>query len=59
MGASLGASRMSPRDLSANERAVDVKLREHGQAAFGRIGEEEKTFVPESEWPKVIREARI
>jgi fatty acid desaturase len=28
-------------------------------AAFGRIGEEEKTFVPESEWPKAIREARI
>ncbi|MDR5760328.1 fatty acid desaturase family protein [Caballeronia sp. LZ035] len=27
--------------------------------AFGDIGAEEKTFVPESEWPKVIREARI
>jgi fatty acid desaturase len=28
-------------------------------AAFGSIGEEEKTFVPESEWPKVMLEARI
>ncbi len=27
--------------------------------ALGRLGEEEKTFVPEMEWPKVIREARI
>jgi fatty acid desaturase len=26
--------------------------------AFGRIGEVEKTFVPEMEWPKIIREAR-
>jgi fatty acid desaturase len=29
------------------------------RSAFGDIGAEEKTFVPESEWPKVIREARI
>src|SRR6201996_3329133 len=28
-------------------------------AAFGNFGEEEKTFVPESEWSAVIREARI
>ncbi len=28
-------------------------------AAFGRIGAEEETFVPRSEWPKAIREARI
>lgn len=28
-------------------------------AACGRIGEEESTFVPESERPKVVREARI
>jgi fatty acid desaturase len=28
-------------------------------SAFGNIGEEEKTYVPESEWPKVILEARI
>lgn len=27
--------------------------------ALGRIGEEEKTYIPEMEWPKVIREARI
>jgi fatty acid desaturase len=26
--------------------------------AAGRLGEEEKTFIPESEWPKVVREAR-
>jgi fatty acid desaturase len=26
---------------------------------LGRLGEEEKTFIPEMEWPKVIREARI
>ncbi|MFM0398174.1 fatty acid desaturase family protein [Paraburkholderia aspalathi] len=28
-------------------------------AAFGRINEEDRTFVPASEWPKVFREARI
>ena len=28
-------------------------------SAFGHIGEEEKTYVPESEWPKVILEARV
>jgi fatty acid desaturase len=28
-------------------------------AAFGDIGAEEKTFIPESEWPKVVREARL
>jgi fatty acid desaturase len=27
--------------------------------ALGRMGDEEQTFIPESEWPKVIREARI
>jgi fatty acid desaturase len=27
--------------------------------ALGRLGEEEKTFIPEMEWPKVIREARL
>lgn len=27
--------------------------------ALGRLGEEEKTFIPEMEWPKVVREARI
>ncbi len=27
--------------------------------AFGRINDEDKTYVPEMEWPKVIREARI
>jgi len=27
--------------------------------AFGQIGEVEKTFVPEMEWPKIVREARI
>lgn len=26
--------------------------------AAGQLGAEEKTFIPESEWPKVIREAR-
>ena len=26
--------------------------------AAGRLGEEEQTFIPESEWPKVVREAR-
>ncbi len=26
--------------------------------ALGRLGDEEKTFIPEMEWPKVIREAR-
>jgi fatty acid desaturase len=28
-------------------------------AAFGNVGAEEKTFIPESEWPKVVREARL
>ncbi len=28
-------------------------------AACGRVGAEEETFVPASEWPKVIREARV
>lgn len=28
-------------------------------AALGRVGADEETFVPASEWPKVIREARI
>jgi fatty acid desaturase len=27
--------------------------------AFGNIGAEEKTVVPESEWPKAVREARV
>jgi fatty acid desaturase len=27
--------------------------------AFGRLSEEEKTFVPEMEWPKMVREARV
>ncbi|WP_321936988.1 fatty acid desaturase family protein [Paraburkholderia sp. J8-2] len=27
--------------------------------AFGRIGAEERTYVPASEWPKVVREARL
>lgn len=27
--------------------------------AAGALGEEEKTFVPEMEWPRVVREARI
>ena len=27
--------------------------------AMGRLGEEEKTYVPASEWPKIFREARI
>jgi fatty acid desaturase len=27
--------------------------------ALGRLGDEEQTFIPESEWPKVIREARV
>jgi fatty acid desaturase len=27
--------------------------------AVGRMIEEEKTFIPESEWPRVIREARL
>jgi fatty acid desaturase len=27
--------------------------------SIGMLGEEEKTFVPEMEWPRVIREARI
>ena len=27
--------------------------------ALGRLGEEEKTFIPETEWRKVIHEARI
>ncbi len=26
--------------------------------ACGRLGDEEKTFVPETQWPKVVREAR-
>jgi fatty acid desaturase len=26
---------------------------------FGRLGDEEKTYVPEMEWPKIIKEARI
>ena len=26
--------------------------------ALGRLGDEEKSFIPETEWPKVIREAR-
>jgi fatty acid desaturase len=26
--------------------------------ALGRLGDEEKTFIPESEWPRVVREAR-
>jgi len=29
------------------------------QNAAGRFSDEEKSFVPESEWPKVIREARV
>ena len=27
--------------------------------AFGRISDDDKTYVPEMEWPKVIREARV
>ena len=27
--------------------------------AFGHIGAEEKTFVPESEWPKIVRDASV
>ena len=27
--------------------------------AFGQINEEEKNFIPESEWPRVVREARL
>jgi fatty acid desaturase len=27
--------------------------------AVGRMGEEEQTFIPESEWPKVVRDARV
>lgn len=38
---------------------VTGELRKMIAAAFGRIEEEEQTFVPESEWPKIIREARI
>lgn len=26
--------------------------------ALGRVGEEERTYIPASEWPKVVREAR-
>lgn len=38
---------------------VANELRKMIGAAFGNIGAEEETFVPESEWPKVKREARI
>jgi fatty acid desaturase len=27
--------------------------------ALGRLGDEERTFIPDSEWPRVIREARV
>ncbi len=27
--------------------------------AFGMLGEEEKTFVPEMEWPQMVKEARV
>jgi fatty acid desaturase len=38
---------------------VAGELRKMAAAALGRIGDEEKTFVPASEWPKIFREARI
>jgi fatty acid desaturase len=40
-------------------RHVANELPKVVRSAFGDIGEEEKTFVPESEWPKVMREARV
>jgi fatty acid desaturase len=27
--------------------------------AFGQVGDEEKSFVPEMEWPKIVNEARV
>ncbi|MBU9261221.1 fatty acid desaturase family protein [Burkholderia multivorans] len=39
---------------------VASELRKMIAAAFtGRLDAEEQTYVPESEWPKVVREARI
>jgi len=39
---------------------VAGELRKMIAAAFtGRLDDEERTYVPESEWPKVVREARI
>jgi fatty acid desaturase len=38
---------------------VSIELPKMVAAAFGRINEDERTFVPPSEWPKVFREARI
>lgn len=39
---------------------VAGELRKMISAAFlGRLDDDERTFVPESEWPKVVREARI
>lgn len=38
---------------------VPTELRKMIVNACGRIEDETKTIVPESEWPKVIREARI
>ncbi|RDU97740.1 fatty acid desaturase family protein [Trinickia dinghuensis] len=40
-------------------KQVASELPKMVSSAFGRIGEQEETFVPESERPKVVREARI
>jgi fatty acid desaturase len=40
-------------------RHVSGEVKKLLNNAFGRLGEEEKTFVPEMEWPKIIKEARV
>ncbi len=38
---------------------VAGELPKLGRNALGGLGDEEQTFIPQSEWPKVIREARV
>jgi fatty acid desaturase len=38
---------------------VSHELPKMVSAAFGKVGAEEETFIPASEWPKVVREARV
>ncbi|VAW14882.1 probable hydrocarbon oxygenase MocD [hydrothermal vent metagenome] len=40
-------------------RGVLITARNVFRHALGQISEEEKSFIPQSEWPKLVREARI
>jgi fatty acid desaturase len=35
------------------------ELKKIVQNAFGQVGDEEKSFVPESEWPRIVSESRV